>query len=58
MIKKWKVKVELFWDASREETVIVEANTKRKAAVFAKDKIRKKYTRIGDMINIISIDEV
>lgn len=40
-MKKWKVTAELNMDASHYETVIVKANTERKARIFA-EKIFKK----------------
>lgn len=43
MIKRWKVIAELNLDASRHDTVIVEANTERKAVKFAYEKLRKKH---------------
>ena len=58
MIKKWEVRAELFWDASREEKFIVKANTQRKAVNFAMKDIRKKYPDIGIMINICDVKEV
>ena len=58
MIKTWKVTAELYWSANREETVIVKANTKRKASIFAEKEFRKKYPDIGIMINIRNIEEV
>jgi len=58
MIKRWKVTAEIYWSANREETVIVKANTQRKAVQFAKEKIKKKYPDIGDMINIRDVKEV
>lgn len=58
MIKIWKVRAELFWDASREESFIVKANTQRKAVKFATEEIKKKYPDIGIMINIRDVNEV
>ena len=36
-MKNWLIKAELFWDASRIETITVRANTERKAKIFAKE---------------------
>ena len=58
MIKRWKVTAELYWSANREETVIVKANTQRKAVQFAINKFKKKYPDIGIMINIRNVKEV
>lgn len=57
-IKKWMVRAEIFWSANMEETVEVKANTQRKAVQFAKEKIKKKYPKVGDMINIREVKEV
>lgn len=58
MIKRWKVKAEIYWSANREETVIVKANTQRKAVQFAIKKIKEKHPDVGDMINIREVKEV
>lgn len=40
MIKRWEVTAELNMDAQHYETVIVEANTERKARMFAEKKFK------------------
>lgn len=42
MIKKWKVTAELNMNAQHYETVIVKANTERKAKMFAEKKFMKQ----------------
>lgn len=54
-MKNWLIKAELFWDASRIETITVRANTERKAKIFAKESFKKKYPNVGNMINIIEV---
>ena len=54
-MKNWLIKAELFWDASRIETITVRANTERKAKIFAKESFKKKYLNVGNMINIIEV---
>lgn len=41
-MKTWEVTFEVFWDASREITVSVKANTERKAIILAKEKAKKE----------------
>lgn len=57
-MKKWEVTAELFWSAERIETVIVKANTERKARIFAVEAFEKKYPNIGCMINIHKIKQI
>lgn len=57
-MKKWKVIAELFWSAERIESVIVKANTERKARLFAVNAFKKKYPNIKDMINIHEIEQI
>ena len=40
MIKTWKVTAELNMDASKKKSVIVKANTERKARKFAEEKFK------------------
>lgn len=40
MIKQWEVTAEINMDASRYKTVIVKANTERKARQFAVEKLK------------------
>ena len=42
MIKKWKVSAEVNLDASHYETVIIKANTQRKAVIYAIEKLKRK----------------
>lgn len=57
-MKTWKITAELFWSAERIESVIVKANTERKARMFAIDAFKKKYPNIGIMINIHNIEQI
>ena len=41
-MKTWKADFEVFWDASHIESVIVKANTKRKAILFAEKKVKER----------------
>ena len=41
MIKKWKVTAECNMDASDYRTVVVKANTERKAQILAEEKLKK-----------------
>ena len=40
MIKQWEITAEINMDASRYKTVIVKANTERKARQFAVEKLK------------------
>jgi len=42
-IKKWNVKFQVFFDASKNISINVEANTERKAKLKAIEKIKKEY---------------
>lgn len=42
MIKKWKVTAELNMNAQHYETVIVKANTERKALIFAENEFMRQ----------------
>ena len=42
-ISCWLVTVELFMDASRNETIRVKANTEQKARILAQLAFKKKY---------------
>ena len=55
-MKKYEVKFEVFWDATDIRTVIVNANTERKAIVFATEKIKKETG--WNMPKLISCQEV
>lgn len=41
-MKKWKVTAEINMDASRYDTVVVRANTERKAYIFAEKEFKKR----------------
>lgn len=43
MIKRYKVTGKLYLDESRHDSVIVEANTIRKAIEYGKEALRKKH---------------
>ena len=43
MIKQWEITAEINMDASRYKTVIVKANTERKARQFAIEKLKKRW---------------
>ena len=55
-MKTYKVKFEVFWDATDIREVTVKANTERKAIIFATDKIKKESG--WDMPKLISVEEV
>jgi hypothetical protein len=55
-MKKYEVKFEVFWDATDIRTVIVNANTERKAIIFATEKIKKETG--WNMPKLISCQEV
>ena len=55
-MKTYIVKFELFWDATDIRTVTVNANTERKAIIFATEKIKKETG--WDMPKLISCQEV
>ena len=58
MIRRYKVKAELFHSADHEEHVFVKANTKIKAIDFAIEKFKRKYPEVGNMIKILDVKEV
>ena len=45
-MKQWEVTAQLCWDASREKTVVVKANTERSAKKIAKEKLEKEYRNV------------
>lgn len=54
-MKEWKITAELNLDASNYKDVIVEANTRRKAVIFAE----KKFKHEGAFhVNIIKVEEL
>ena len=55
-MKTYKVKFEVFWDATDIREVTVKANTERKAIIFANDKIKKESG--WDMPKLIYVEEV
>lgn len=58
MIKTWRITAELFFSANKVETVLVSANSERKAKMFAKDCFKKKYPDIGEMIFIQKVERI
>jgi len=56
MIKKFEVTAELFMSADRVVTLVVEANTERKAEIFAKDELKKKFNT--DMVRVLSVNRL
>ena len=50
-MKQWEIKAEANMNASHIETVIINANTERKARIIADKKLKKNYFAV----NIISI---
>ena len=56
VIKTFAVTAELFWNAANNKTVIVKANTERKARIMAENKLKKDYGT--DMIRILSVRTV
>ena len=52
-MKQWIVKAEVNMDASHVETIVVYANTERKARIIAKEKLKKDFFAV----NILSIKE-
>ena len=54
MIKKWKVTAELNMNASHVESVIVRANTERKARIFATE----RFKSMARNVNILRVEQV
>lgn len=42
-MKKWKYTCQLFFDTSKYDSTIVRANSERKALIFGKEYMMKKY---------------
>ena len=42
-MKEWKYTCQLFFDASKRDSTIVRANSERKALIFGKEYMMKKY---------------
>lgn len=57
-MKFWKVTAKLFFDSNHIESVIVNANTERKAKIFAKLAFQRKYSDIGGMIDIQKVERM
>ena len=55
MIKKWKVSAECNMDASDYRTVVVKANTERKAQVLAEEKLKQNGVF---MITNLRVEEI
>ena len=58
IMKFWKVTAQLFFDINHIESVIVNADTKRKAKFFAKLAFKHKYSNIVNMINIQKVERL
>ena len=43
MIKTWEVTAEVNMDASKHVSIIVSANSERKAKIIAEEKLKKEY---------------
>lgn len=52
-LKRWEVTAELYWDASKHDSVVVEAKTERKARELAYEKLKKKHDKISENMIII-----
>lgn len=57
-MKYWLVKIECFWSADRIESIYIRANTKRKAEMFAIEKIKQLYPNINNMIRVVEVKMV
>lgn len=57
-MKNWLVTAKLFMDANRIETMTIRCNTERKARIFATEKFQKKYSTVGNMVDIIKVEEM
>ena len=42
-MKEWKYTCQLFFDTSKHDSTIVRANSERKALIFGKEYMMKKY---------------
>lgn len=49
MIKKWLITAEVNMDASRHESVVIEANSARKALIMGEKKLLKSYFHVTNM---------
>lgn len=56
MIKRWKVTAEVNMDASTYRTVIVKANTERKARIFGVKKLKSDGVFFVTNITVRQID--
>lgn len=48
-IKKWLITAEVNMDASRHTSIVVEANSSRKALIIGKKKLLESYFYVTDM---------
>ena len=56
MIKIWKIVAELNWDASNYKSIIVKANTERKARIIGEEKLKKEYST--NNIKILNVERI
>ena len=56
MIKIWKIVAELNWDASNYKSIIVKANTERKARIIGEEKLEKEYST--NNIKILNVERI
>lgn len=54
--KDFKVFVQLFWNASNTESIVIRSKNKRNAKKLAIESLKKKYNT--DMIQVLSIKEI
>ena len=57
-MKDWLVTAKLFMNASHIEKIIIRCNTERKARIFATEKFQNMYPSVGDMVDIINVEEM
>ena len=55
-IKKWKVSAEVDMDASKHDSVMVKANTERKARIKGEEELKKTHFYICD-VKVEQIEE-
>ena len=48
-IKRWRITAEVNMDASRYDSVVVEANSARKALIFGENKLLESYFYVTNM---------
>ena len=57
MVRTWKVTAECNMDASDYRTVVVKANTERKAQIFAEQKLKQKGVFMITNLRLKEINE-